>query len=34
MIKNSISKQCEIFDKDSIPSEIETLLNQIDSGGN
>lgn len=34
MIKNSISKQCEIFDKDSIPSKIETLLNQIDSGGN
>lgn len=34
MIKNSISKQCEVFDKDSIPSEIETLLNQIDSGGN
>lgn len=34
IIKNSISKQCEKFDKDSIPSEIETLLNQIDSGGN
>lgn len=34
IIKNSISKQCEAFDKDSIPSEIETLLNQIDSGGN
>lgn len=34
IIKNSISKQCEKFDKDSIPSEIETLLNQIDSEGN
>ena len=34
LIKNSISKQCENFDKDSIPSEIETLLNQIYSGSN
>lgn len=34
IIKNSISKQCEKFDKDSIPSEIKTRLNQIDSEGN
>lgn len=34
IIKNSISKQCENFDKDIIPSEIETLLSQINSGGN
>lgn len=34
ILKNCISKQCLDFDKDSIPFEIETLLNQIDSGGN
>ena len=34
IIKNSISKQCENFDKDIIPSEIKTLLSQINSGGN
>ena len=34
IIKNCISKQSATFEKDFIPSEIETLLNQIDNGGN